>query len=311
MPRFELEAVLLAGLCAVASLLVHVLLFVVIGGPAPREPTRLLVELRAPAAALPAAASSPTAPAPLLAAAPEEHDVDGEKELIASPRDRRALLRKRDAAFVRDMQVRAQRIAALRRHEASLAGPGPQPTVTTDPPLRRCDDENEEDIAVEGARSMAVYADLTPVGLFPPRYLERVWQVQRTSSRRLGFIEMALPAEELVVQLDEPRDAVFVIGHRDMRCLVGFSWSPEIFPLTFRGIPARFIDADDVITEVAIDVSLQGDASFEVTQVRGPPLPFTRGALYDRNTVARNLQQRAMGARVLRDFLGALFGAAP
>ncbi|MFZ9889015.1 MAG: hypothetical protein ACO3JL_16080 [Myxococcota bacterium] len=308
MPRFELEAVLLAGLCAMASFLVHVLLYVVVVGPAPTEPGRLVVELRTatPAAVAP---SSDAAEAPQRVA-PGAPKHEGHEGAADSPRDRRALLRAREAAFARDMQTRADRLAALHRHDGNRGGAA-APLADIAPQLTRCDRESEDVIRAEGARSMAVYADLTPVGLFPPRYLERVWQVQRATPRRLGTIEMALPPEELVVQLDEPRDAIFVVGRRDRRCLVGFSWSKAIFPLTFRGIPVRFVGADDVVIETAIDVSLHADATFEIMRAQGQPLPFARGALYDQRTVARNLQQRAMGARVVRDLFGALLGGAP
>ena len=75
----------------------------------------------------------------------------------------------------------------------------------------------------------------------------QVTQVKRARGPPLGRVEMALPLVEVVVSLDSPPGAVFAIGRRDVRCLVGFAWTREVFPLTFRSLPARYVDENDVV----------------------------------------------------------------
>lgn len=307
-PDGDFEVRFFAALGALASLLLHAaVLLVFLTGRTSDEPTPppLTVEIvrertRAPDEGSPPAPDTPPPPAPA-----SDERVPDDEDALAPATDYRERLRRREQAFQRDMAVRDERVATLERF---LAERDPVPAATDGDAVSLCDATSSgERVLVRGARSMARYADLTPVGLFPPRYLDEVAQIARDGDR-LGRIEMALPTREVVVQLDHPAGAVFAVGRRDARCLVGFSWSRDVFPLRFRNLPTRYIDADDRVRELVMDVVLHVDATFEVTVVSGDELPFTKGALYDQHAVARNLQQRATGARVVRDFLGALLG---
>lgn len=337
----DFEARFFAALAALASLLVHVALLLLLAPgtqDAPPSPP-LVVELvsapredelgRAPAEGDAVSERAPEEGA-LEESAFDESPFDeshlahtdapsrtasslDEGSATVPSTDYRQRLRARESAFARDMAVRRARVAALERfldQQETQRGPGASASArgeTSDTVFLCGARDVGAPVAITAARSMARYADLTPVGLFPPRYLDEVAQVGRDKAT-LGRIEMALPAREVIVQLDEPEGAVFAVGRRDARCLVGFSWSRDVFPLRFRNLPARYVAADDSVRELVMDVVLHMDASFELTVVSGDELSFSRGVLYDREAVARNLEQRATGARVVRDFLGALFG---
>lgn len=334
LPENDFEARFFAALAALASLLVHavgLVLFVSEHKAAPPPP--LVVEIMSePFETRPAPeAAAEEAAAPLEeppASTDEPHDVEsnegnegnegnesnegneGDEGEPLSPRDYRERLRQRERAFERDMAIRRERVAALERFLQERQGdeaPAPSPPGSDEAVFMCGPKDAKEPVVITAARSMARYADLTPAGLFPARYLDEVLQVAR-EGEALGRIEMALPRREVIVQLDEPEGGLFLVGRRDARCLVGFSWSRTVFPLRFRGLPARYIGADEVVRELVMDVVLHVDATFELTVVSGDALPFTRGTLYDREGVARNLEQRATGARMVRDFLGALLG---
>ncbi len=331
LPLADFEARFFAALGALASLLLHaalLLLFLASAADEPTPPPRVVVEIvRDPPVhdalgtrAQPESAPLPPAvPLPMPPEPPSSADVADE----ASPAPRapasrqqsegfRELLRRREADFQRDMALRRRRVAALERF---LAEPGT--ATSTDPSaseraadeVHACGARGPGDVvAIRAHKPMARYADVVPVGLFPPRYLDRVLQVRREGGRSLGFLEMALPPNEVIIQLDQPAGAVFAVGRRDARCLVGFSWGAKVFPLRFRSLPARYVGPDDEVREVLMDVVLHKDGSFDVSVQDGDALPFTTGILYDQRAVARNLQQRATGARLVRDVLGALFG---
>lgn len=311
LPDGDFEARFFAALGALASLLLHAaVLLVLLTGRFDDEPTEppLVVEIVAGRAAPDheASALAGEPPPPRRSQQEREGSALPSDDARAPATDYRERLRRRERAFQRDMAVRRARVAALERFLAERDDGAAAESAGDE--VRVCGAHDAgEPVAVRAARSMARYADLTPVGLFPPRYLDEVVQVAREGDA-LGRIEMALPAREVIVQLDEPNGAVFAVGRRDARCLVGFSWSRDVFPLRFRGLPARYVDADDQVRELVMDVVLHVDATFEVTVVSGDELPFTTGTLYDRDAVARNLTQRATGARVVRDFLGALLG---
>ena len=137
----------------------------------------------------------------------------------------------------------------------------------------------------------------------------QVLERTRAGVVRLGTLELALPARTAAVQLDDPAGTLFSIGRQDARCLVGFSWQPdEIFPLAFTRVPARYVDAADVVYEVLLDVDVFVDGRFTLRVRDGDALPMRRGVLYDQKTVARNLSQHATGARVVKSLVESLFG---
>lgn len=318
----DFEARFFGALSGVASLFFHaaVLVLFLSSPSAPPRTADVVIEIVSEPPTEKEGAASAVLEAPSHDGLPANHKLPAQKALpfddeLPSAKGAggfREELRRRDVRFQKDMAVRARRVAALERfyeererasQERDDAGAGEGERVYA------CGARDKGAVvAVTAARPMTRYADVVPVGLFPPSYLEEVVQIAREGGPSLGRFEMALPAHEVVVQLDTPAGGVFALGRRDARCVVGFSWARAVFPLTFRSMPARYIGADDDVREVLVDVKLYADASFTLKVLEGDELGFTRGTLYDHEAVSRNLQQRALGARVIRDFFGALFG---
>lgn len=311
LPNADFESRFFAALAGLGSLLLHAIALLLFLSGSHDEPARndvVLEIVRAPPASAESAAPTEREGAPLSLPppleAPAEMSADEETGAGGGYRER---LRRREALFEKDMELRRRRVALLEQHHASAARDGGVRSGAEQ--VHACGAHDPGDVVpVVSARPMTRYADVVPVGLFPPRYLDEVVQVRREGGGSLGRVEMALPPRDVVIQLDAPSGAIFAVGRRDVSCLVGFSWSREVFPLHFRGLPARYVGPDDVVREVLMDVVLHEDASFDVTVRDGDALGFTSGVLYDRDAVARNLEQRATGARLVRDFLGALFG---
>lgn len=319
---WDFEALFFGALSAVASLFFHaaVLALFLSSPSAPPRRADVVIELLsgAPPAAdpgVPDATEGPTFEEQPQGADDDAADDDvpaldlPEEQRSGGFRDR---LRRRDVRFRQDMAARARRVAALERFvaERQRAGAdGDDAGSREGEAVYACGAYDKGTaVAVTAARPMARYADVVPMGLFPEGYLEEVVQIAREGGPLLGRFEMALPRREVIVLLDEPAGAVFALGRRDARCVVGFSWAREVFPLSFRSMPAHYIDARDDVREVLVDVKLHADATFTLQVVEGDALGFTSGSLYDREAVSRNLQQRALGARVIQDLFGALFG---
>lgn len=299
------ETRLLFALALLGSAIAHGLVLVVLfAAPALERPVPVSVEitfadderghasaedLALPEEAPPVVSEEPTAPP------------------SAAPLHFRERLRVREAAFDEAQREREQRVVALERWREGQ----PAQAAEGEPPVAVCGAAGAERAArVLEHKSLGRYAHFAPTGLFPRRYLEDAVQVfsREGGGPPLGRIEIALPAELTLVQLDEPKGAVFALGREDARCLVGMSWGERVFPLTFTRVPARYVDDSDRVVPVLIDVTLGADGRFTLRQRGGEPLAIEGGALYDREAVARNLKGRAAGAQIVRQVFGALFG---
>jgi hypothetical protein len=218
----------------------------------------------------------------------------------------RERLRRRDALFERDVQDRAARTAALARWRARHPAAGPSESV------HACRaKERGPAVRVIRSKNLDRYVDFIPTGLFPPRYARGMAQVierKRDGVAPLGHLEFAMPPREVPIPMDIPEGSIFAVGRPDARCIIGFSWTDEVFPMTFKGIPARYVDRADNVYEVLIEVKVHKDGTFRVRVEDGDPLPFTKGALYDHVNVSKKMRSQATGARVVRDVVGAIVG---
>jgi hypothetical protein len=302
------EARLLTALAALGSVIAHgLMLALLMASPELERSAAVLVELTFQRPAPPPVAGPEAVLADERAKAPSAVQEAAAEEPADASRDFRTRLRRREQAFDAAQRDRHARLLALERHrdeEAAAPLPG-------EPPVALCGlDGSATPVQVLKHKSLARYAGFTPMGLFPRAYLERAAQVfkRKGGGPSLGRVELALPAEEAVVQLDEPQGTLFALGHRRARCLVGVTWGQDVFPLTFTHIPARYVSADDEVVAVLIDVTLFDDGRFTLSQREGAPIGVEGGALYDREAVARNLQGGAAGAQLVKQIFGPLFG---
>ncbi|MCC7073901.1 MAG: hypothetical protein IT383_21515 [Deltaproteobacteria bacterium] len=150
---------------------------------------------------------------------------------------------------------------------------------------------------------------------FPTRpsiggYLDDVQLIQardRSKIRRIGFVELALPNDVMQIELEEPRGVRLAFGRLDARCLIGFKYGSQLFPVVLMRAPVRVIDRQNNAVSALVNVSVFKDASVEVSAADGTPLPFTRGRIKNARAIQANIQDHYEAARLARS-IADLFG---
>jgi hypothetical protein len=140
-------------------------------------------------------------------------------------------------------------------------------------------------------------------------YLDELTQVVQREKRglkRLGFGEVALDNEVLQIELDEPRNVRIAVGRLDGRCLVGFKYTAQLFPMTLIRAPIRIIDGTKASSHL-VDFVLYKDVSFEMRSTDGSVLPFTKGRLKNGKAIAQNIEDHYAAAKFAKS-IAEVFG---
>ena len=150
---------------------------------------------------------------------------------------------------------------------------------------------------------------------FPTRpgimgYLDDVQLIQardRSKIRRIGFVELALPNDVMQIELEEPHGVRLAFGRLDGRCLIGFKYGSQLFPVVLLRTPARVIDKQNNSVSALINVTVFKDATVEISAADGTELPFTRGRIKNARAIQANIQDHYEAARLARS-IADLFG---
>ncbi len=139
-------------------------------------------------------------------------------------------------------------------------------------------------------------------------YLERANQIY-VPKKRIGLLDFAAPAEVLQMKLEEPRGVTIAAGRLDVRCMVGLTYRPKLFPIKLSRMPVRIIDKQNNTVTALINITIFKDASIEIAAFDDdqPPLPFTRGRLQNSKLIARNIEDHYQAVRLASAF-AELFG---
>lgn len=151
-------------------------------------------------------------------------------------------------------------------------------------------------------RDVGHWAPFVPHQLLPEDYAEGLSQVLTRDDERVttkGYVELALPAESLVMELEEPKGALISVGLRHARCAVGLSHSKRGFPMTWRRIPIRLATSDGIIVDSVVDATLHEDATFLLKSLDGTRLPFRTGRVQHGDQIASRLNALSALARFL------------
>lgn len=149
-------------------------------------------------------------------------------------------------------------------------------------------------------RDVGHWAPFVPHQLLPEDYAEGLSQVLTKDGERVtrrGYVELALPAEALVMELEEPAGALISVGLGHARCAVGLSHSQRGFPMTWRRIPMRLATKDGVIVDAVVDATLHEDATFLLKSLDGTRLPFRTGRVQHGDQIASRLNALSAVAR--------------
>ncbi len=142
-------------------------------------------------------------------------------------------------------------------------------------------------------------------------YLERANQVY-VPKKRIGLLDFAAPAEVLQLKLEEPRGVTIAVGRLDVRCMVGLTYRPKLFPIKLSRLPARIIDRNNNTVSALINLTIFKDASIEIEAHKSAAvdLPFTKGRLQNSKAIARNIEDHYQAVRLASAF-AELFGMKP
>lgn len=106
---------------------------------------------------------------------------------------------------------------------------------------------------------------------------------------RVGPGELGIPATLLRLPLEQPSGVTVLLGRPEGRCLVGFRWTKDLFPITLHRVPARFVDRARHTVDALVDVEFHADATFKVTARDGTRLPVRKGRLKNAGAIAANI----------------------
>ncbi|MBI1947664.1 MAG: hypothetical protein HYS27_18395 [Deltaproteobacteria bacterium] len=215
----------------------------------------------------------------------------------------------------------ARRKAALEKGAGGRAGGAPPSgewkTGKPDAVYLCGADDKGTELYVSRTRSLDEWIPIVPTVFagFPTRpgitgYLDDVQLIQardRSKIRRIGFVELALPNDVMQIELEEPRGVKLAFGRLDARCLIGFKYGSQLFPIVLLRAPARIIDKQNNSVSALVNVTLFKDASVEVTAADGAALPFSRGRVKNARAIQANIQDHYEAARLARS-IADLFG---
>ena len=315
-----IETRLLFALAALVSAMLHASLFVGLDYGAPAPVQQLRIEIRD--------VDDPAQPKPTRPSASNPDDGSRGREqnelLTAGESYRRQLRENATARYAarrpgkvswrqRLRNKEARHEAAMAEKEAKLAILGAMKSGLSDSfsaantNIFRCGDTRHRRVVADGERDVNRYVGVFPAGLFPVRYVAQMRELSGVTGR--GRWSFALPQGSLPIVLDAPKGVLLAAGRDDRRCVVDVDVTPKtFFPLRFLQVPLRIVDQNDRVHATVVDVRLFDDGTFRLSRVAGDALPFQEGALYDHETVGRNLRRHYLGARLLRDMAGVMFG---
>jgi hypothetical protein len=175
--------------------------------------------------------------------------------------------------------------------------------------------ERGEELRVHKERPLHEWVSIVPTVLsgFRTRpdigdYLDEASQIvqrEKRSLKRLGFGEVALDSEVLQIELDEPKGVRIAVGRLDARCLVGFKYTAQLFPMTLLRAPIRIIEGTKSSAHL-VDFVMFKDVSFEMRSVDGSVLPFSKGRLKNGKAIAQNIDDHYAAARFAKQIADAL-----
>jgi hypothetical protein len=127
---------------------------------------------------------------------------------------------------------------------------------------------------------------------------------RKSGIRRVGPAELALPNNPLQMPLENPKGVRLVLGRSDARCLVGFRWTRQLFPITLHKVPMRMIDSGHRTVNALVDITFHKDATFNLKAVDGTHLPFRRGRLNNGNAIQGNIDNHYSFAKSINEVAG-------
>lgn len=243
-----------------------------------------------------------------------------------SPRNRRFDLKRMREESLRRAGLR-NRLAAAKRKSGDSAteaeGQESQTKGASTPSLGGENRGNPRDVydcgptelkrrhRVREQRPLTDWVTVVPTALMPFRarpslgsYLRNVAQVSVRRARgekRAGPVEFALPAQVLQLELEKPAGARIALGLLAGRCLVGFRYAKELFPLTLSRVPARIVGPGIPATSSLVTVTLRKDGSFVLVREEGDALPLSSGYLKNHREIASNIENHYAAARALKE----------
>ena len=216
-------------------------------------------------------------------------------------RDKRRLLREARHRARRDRQAAARKGGAP--ESASQQG-------TPDPVYLCTATDKGVEVVVRTERPITSWIPIIPTvfahfetrpGL--DKYLEHSNQVY-VVRKRIGLMDFAAPAEVLQMKLEEPRGVTIAAGRLDVRCMVGLSYRPKLFPIKLMRMPVRIIDKQNNTVSALVNLTIFKDASIELSPYDNaqPSLPFTQGRLQNSKMIARNIEDHYQAVRLASAF---------
>lgn len=212
----------------------------------------------------------------------------------------------------RHVARRKAREAAARKGGAPEAG---EKQGTPDPVYLCTPTDKGAEVQVRTERPITSWMPIIPTVFahFETRpgldsYLSRANQVF-VPRKRIGLLDFAAPAEVLQMKLEEPRGVTIAAGRLDVRCMVGLSYRPKLFPITLKRLPVRIIDKQNNTVSALVNLTIFKDASIEILPFDSDQtaLPFTQGRLMNSKLIARNIDDHYQAVRLASAF-AELFG---
>ncbi len=130
--------------------------------------------------------------------------------------------------------------------------------------------------------------------------------------RRIGFIDVAAPADVLSLPLDVPTGGRIAIGRLDARCVMGLKYRPRLFPIQLMRVPARIMKGNTSVAAL-VNINIYKDASIDIElhkDAEAVTLPYTKGYLKNSKAIARNIDDHFQAVRLANAF-AELFGMKP
>lgn len=142
-------------------------------------------------------------------------------------------------------------------------------------------------------------------------YLNNAKQVY-VPKKRIGLLDFAAPAEVMQMKLEEPRGVTLALGRLDVRCMIGLTYRPKLFPIKLSRVPTRIIDKQNNTVNALVNIIIFKDASIELQPWRDETteLPFTQGRLMNSKAIAQNIEDHYQAVR-LANAVAELFGMKP
>jgi hypothetical protein len=264
-----------------------------------------------PAEVAPPDAPAVDEPAEVAADAPAMNDKTADE--IQAERDQRR--KKRLEERRRRFEERRKKRRGSGGRRGGAPDSGEWKTGTPDSVYACTATERGEELHVHKERPLHEWVTIVPTVLagFRTRpdigdYLDEASQVVQREKRglkRLGFGEVALDSEVLQIELDEPRGTRIAVGRLDARCLVGFKYTAQLFPMTLLRAPIRIVEGTKSSAHL-VDFVMFKDVSFEMRSVDGSVLPFSKGRLKNGKAIAQNIDDHYAAARFAKQIADAL-----